>query len=252
MTGNEELELHTGKAVERVESVEVSPQLAMVQMIDRAARDPLVNVDKMERLFALRDTMERDRRMVAYKQAMQRVHGAMPRIGQNGRISYNATSQIKYSLLEDIDTALRPLLEQEGLAISWDTMQPLEPGNIRVVGECSHIDGHSERKYIEFPPDKSGGKQPIQMHASAIKYGRRHLTKMFFNVMEGDEPDAEECRSGVITSDQAQTIESLLAEVGADVARFKRHFGVDKIAEIKANQLSAVHNLIDTKRRAGK
>lgn len=217
---------------------------SLLEVIARAVMDRNVDVEKMERLLAMQERVIADQRKAAYMAAMARVAPQLPQIARLG-VSHHG----KFALLEDIDSVIRPIYGKEGFSLSFDS-KPSEKGTIRVIGRCSHADGHTETKEIELPLDVSGSKNGAQAVISTVSYGRRALTTMFFNlVTKGEDTDANV--DALITEEQVKDIRTMLHDTKADEKKFLELIaGVGKIEEIPARDYKRVMSALDAKRRA--
>jgi len=149
--------------------------------------------------------------------------------------------------LDDIDKVLRPILAEGGFALSFDT-QPIEGNRVRILCRLSHKDGHFETKQIDLPIDNSGSKNGAQAVGSTVSYGRRMLTKMFFNIVEkGEDNNAE--TSEKLTEDQLKDLEAAMTEVPLNKKKFLEFMGVNDVHDILQRDLKKALNAIDTKRR---
>lgn len=216
--------------------LEVRPQTALtapqasadlMAVIARAAADDNVNVEKMERLFALKERMDQQERERLFADALARIQAAAPRITQHGR-----TDKAKFAKLEDIDFAMRPLMASEGFALSFDTEQA--DGKVMMVGRLSHRAGHHEEKRLILPVDKGPGRNDIQAMGSTVSYGRRYLTKMFFNIIEvGEDNNGAGSPAQKISQKQADELNDLLTEIGGNErAKLLKWAGVEKLADV--------------------
>lgn len=226
----------------------------LLEVIARAVANPLVDVEKMEKLLAMQERVVADQRKTAYFAAMARIAPLLPEIDKNGRVAFegkggNPGMDRRYARLEDIDRAIRPIISAEGLSLSFDT-QPGEGGKIRVIGRLAHRDGHSETKQLDLPHDSSGAKNGIQAVGSTVSYGRRMIAKMFFNLMErGEDTDGND--PSTITEEQSRDIQAAVEGAGMNMARFCVYMGVGKVADILAKDYQKALTAIDAK-RAGK
>lgn len=173
--------------------VPISDSAALMTAVARAASDPTVDVEKMERLFAMHERMEARQAEVAFNAAMSRVQAAMRRIATD---KTNSQTHSDYATYGALDRELRPLYTAEGLSLSFDTESP-QPELLRVICHVSHEAGHTRRYNIDMPADGKGAKGGDVMtktHAtgSAASYGMRYLLKMIFNVALGVDPDDDD------------------------------------------------------------
>ena len=180
--------IHTN---EHVPAQPVSETAALIQVLGDAARDPNIDVGKMERLFAMRKEMVAEQAKADFNAAMSRVQSNMGRIAANKR---NAQTNSDYADYAALDRVLRPLYTAEGLALSFGTEDAPDPNEVRVVLDVLHSSGHSRHYYVDMPADGKGAKGGDVMtktHAtgSAMQYGMRYLLKMAFNLAIGKDDD---------------------------------------------------------------
>ena len=161
----------------------------IIQVIERAALNPNVDIDKMERLLMMQERiMERNARM-AYTTALATMQPLLPVIGERGGIENKAGDvQSTYALWEDINDAIRPFLSEYGFALSFRTGQA-EDGRIRVTGVLSHREGHQEETTITLPHDSSGSKNAVQAVGSSTSYGKRYTAMALLNLTSRGEDD---------------------------------------------------------------
>lgn len=182
-----------GNAMQTTESgqvVAINDNSALMTAIARAASDPTVDVEKMERLFAMHERMEAKQSETAFNAALSGVQARMGRIGTD---KVNSQTRSEYATYGKLDRKLRPLYTEAGFALSFGT-EPAGDAVVRVICDVSHRSGHSRRYAIDMPADGKGAKGNDVMtktHAtgSATQYGMRYLLKMIFNVAIGDEDD---------------------------------------------------------------
>jgi hypothetical protein len=227
------------------------------QFIMRAAADHTFDVEKLERLLALRKEMETAQRKERFFDALALAQAQMPQLDQNGLITYTdrETGRIKgsipYAKLEDIDAVIRPIYSPLGFSVSWNTESVMDGKGLRVIGTFS-AHGHSETRAMTGPNDASGGKNGIQGVASANAYLKRQITKNFWNLVErGKDLDGARAKDLLpITQGEADDINTRLTDCGADLVKFKKLFSVEKIADLKHGQLKEVYAQIEAKERA--
>ncbi len=163
---------------------------SLLSVIERAARDPSVDIHKMERLVAL---VQQQQERVAEKAFNEAMNAAQEEMGPISKDASNPQTKSKYASYSALDAACRPIYAKHGFSLSFDT-EGLPADMIRVVCKVAHRDGHAERPHLDLPADGKGAKGGDVMtktHAtmSAVSYGRRGLLKMVFNLAEGDHDD---------------------------------------------------------------
>ena len=162
----------------------------MLSVISRAASDPSVDIEKLERLMAMKERMDAKEAETAFAAALARVQAKMGRIGTD---ALNKQTGSRYATYGALDKALRPLYTEEGFSLSFGT-EPAPDGMVGVVCYVSHQAGHTREYRAQVPSDGKGLKGNSMMtstHAfgSGTSYGMRYLLKMVFNVAVGEEDD---------------------------------------------------------------
>ncbi len=150
-------------------------------------------------------------------------------------------------------TTAAPIYAPLGFSVSWNSFPAFEGKMLRVVGTFS-CHGHSETLEMTGPLDNSGGKNGIQGVASSVSYLKRQISKMFWNLVErGQDKDGANAKDLLpITQDQGDDITTRLKDCNADVAKFKKLFGVESIADLRAGQLKEVWRQLAIKEKAVK
>jgi hypothetical protein len=158
--------------------------LAFLQMIERAARDPSIDIDKLDRLLLMR---ERENARVAEKAFNAALAEAQIEMHPVATDSDNPQARSRYASYAALDRAVRPIYAGHGFALSFNTADALGPEQARIVCDVSHVGGHTRRYHIDMPVDGKGargGDVMTKTHAmgSGVSYGMRYLLRMIFNM----------------------------------------------------------------------
>ena len=223
---------------------------AILDVIARAAKDPAVDVDKLERLLAIQERMMAAQRRTAFYAALARLQERLPQIAKSGTIlNKSGAVTARFAKIEDVDTAIRPLVASEGFSFTFGTTDVGAKGT-EYSCMLSHRDGHSETQTIILPPDTFSFRTGAQNAGSNVSYARRYLLGMHLNlVMRDEDDDGTGGGAAPITAEQAARLRSELAEVGADEGRFLRWAGVDAIDALPSAKLGGALRFLEEKRR---
>lgn len=213
---------------------------AVLHMIERAARDPAVDIDKLQQLMAMRERIEARQAEADFDKALTAAQAGMGRVRTD---SNNPQTKSRYASYGALDAAMRPVYTANGFALSFNTENPASE-IVRVICRVSHQNGHSRTYQIDMPADGKGargGDVMTKTHAtgSAVSYGMRYLLKMIFNIAVSDKDDdgnaAAQTGGGVITEAQAKEIKAKCDQVadGFDES-FCNYFGIETIADLPA------------------
>lgn len=239
--------------VEREEQAPVvSETAAILSMIERAARDPSIDINKLQQLMTMRERVEARSAEREYDAAMTDAQQEMRRVATD---ALNPQTKSKYASFAALDRALRPIYTKHGFSLSYDTADGAPPDSIRIVCKVAHRSGHRSFPHIDMPADGKGAKGGDVMtktHAagSAISYGRRYLLSMIFNIAVGADDDGNAASNDPITEAQASNLRTVIEEVGADIEKFCKAMGVGAIPHIPANQYDRAILMLNQKRSA--
>ena len=230
---------------------------ALLNAIVMLAKDPAVDVTKLQALLEMQGRMEAKDAEREFNRAFSEMEPKLPRIKKNGDVEYKNKNtglmekSFKFGKWEDVDSAIRPILREHGFSLSFDT-QPRQGdgGGLICNGTLLHTGGHSKRASIALPLDASGGKNNLQGMGSSFSYGKRYTTTMLLNlVFEGDDDDGQKGGLQYITPEQIATIKRLIAETNTNEVRFLETIGVGEIAEIKQGEFVIAANLLNSKKQ---
>ena len=138
-----------------LQPVQQSEVAAIIQVIERAAMNPNVDIDKMERLLQMQERVIERNAKAAFNAAFARMQPDLPAIEKNGKSNNGA-----YGLWEDIQGGIQPVLAKHGFALSFKTK--VEQDAITVTAILHHEEGHDDSTDLKLPTDKSGSKNAVQ------------------------------------------------------------------------------------------
>jgi hypothetical protein len=220
---------------EHDDGTELSPYRSTNDMISeiiaRAATDPSVDVDRLQKLLDFQKDQMAHQAMLEFNEAMVR---AQEEIQPIARTTENTVTRSWYAKLEAVDAAIRPIYLKHGFSLSYNSVEPLVPGNIRMECRCAR-GVHVERYYREAAPDTMGPKgtpTKTTLHggASTETFLKRYLACGIFNVVFKDQDD--DGGGGFIDEAQSQNIRDLLAKTGRTEEQFLRYMRAGSIEQI--------------------
>jgi len=156
---------------------------AIFAIIERAARDPSVDIDKMERLIVMQERMQANRSKSEFAAAFAAMQPDLPIIPEHGE-GHNKAS---YALWEDVNELIKPVLAKHGFGLSFKPSDA--QGGVQIVAILMHSGGHSEETTKFYPADTSGNKNAIQAIGSSISYGKRYTASALLNLSSRKEDD---------------------------------------------------------------
>lgn len=178
--------------------------------IMRAVADPAVDATKLHSLLDFQERLMATHARQAFNRDFLAMQDKLPNIPERGeiKISANAKGQ-KYALFEDIQDAIKPVLQQFGFSISYRTSN--EGESVLATTILKHRDGHEELTTIALPKDKSGSKNETQAIGSSISYGFRYGTRAILGLrMGGIDDNAQATNVKYITPSQQEALKKAL------------------------------------------
>lgn len=222
------------------------PMTMLATAIERGA-----NVEMIEKLMALQERWEAGNARKAFDAAIAEAKGEIPPIikdrtvyftSQKGRTNY------RYESFAQIAKVIDPILHKHGLTYRHRAMQ--EAQRVRVTCIISHRDGYAEETTLEATEDHSGNKNSIQAIGSATNYLMRYTLKLALGISTTDDDDGQAASNGPVSDEQADAIQKLATEVGADINKFLAYMQAESISDIPAAQYDRAIGALESKRRA--
>lgn len=228
-------------AIKAVNPIEVAPSAdPMVSMIERIALDPNADLDKLERMLAMKERLEVDRRQQEFSAALSACQAKIPTVLKNKN---NEQTRSKYADLASIYKAAKPVVADHGLSFSTFPAPCDREGFQGIRWILRHEGGHIEEGDAEVPIDNKGMKGTVNKtstHAfgSTVSYGRRYLFCMIFDIATGDDTDGNSPQTtNTINAEQFIILRDLIEEIGeadgTDKDKFYCAYGLTKDADLE-------------------
>jgi hypothetical protein len=222
--------------------VDRSETAAVLHMIERAARDPSVDMDKMLKLMDMRDKAEVKQARKAFDEAVAAAKGQIPPIARNAK----GHNDKKYADFAAIAAVVDPILGRHGLSYRFRTVQTEKAITVTCV-LFGH--GHSEENTLTGPPDSSGNKSPIHSLGSTLTYLQRYSLVQALGLAASNDDDGKMASAGgAITLEQVEELVTLCDEVSADKEAFCKYFRVESFADISAKDFPRAVAALNKKR----
>jgi hypothetical protein len=156
-------------------------------MFERLATNKDVDVEKLDRLIAMQERILAHNARSDYYAAFAAMQGDLPVVTERGEIAVNGVVRSKYARNEDIQDAIRPILQRHGFALSF--RNEFKDGLVTITGILAHRSGHAEQDQFVAKADDSGSKNAIQALGSTRSYGQRYTTIALLNIATRGEDD---------------------------------------------------------------
>lgn len=242
------------KREEGGEVVAMSESASVMEIISRAASDPNVDIDKMERLLAMRERMLDREAEQAFNEAMREAQAEMPQVVRDAK---NEQTRSRYARYETISRKMAPIIAKHGFSLSFGTAESPLPNHYRITCRASHVAGHSRDYFADVPSDMVGmkgnqNKTATHGFGSTMSYGKRYLKTLIFDVSLTDEDDDgnRAVSQERIGPEQKAELIALIQETNTDTAKFCQFLCVGSLDDIFAAHFDSAKAALLKKRSA--
>jgi hypothetical protein len=244
--------------VERIEqprAVATQAQVTPSQLL-QLAMDKGVDLDRLEKLYALQREWEAHEARKSFTAAMAEFKKRAPTILKDKHVSFETqkgVTEYDQATLGGVCEALIPALAEVGITHDWDP-DTKDPARVGVTCTLTHVLGHSKSVTLNAAPDSSGGKNSIQAVSSTITYLERYSFLAVTGIAAKDMPDDDGRAAGggdpLISEEQARNLETLMTEIGADAAGFLKFCKVNALRDLPARKYKGAMGALEERRRA--
>lgn len=234
----------------------------LMSVIAQVAMNPNADVDKLERMLAMKERLDERAREDEERAAQRRffadltaAQSAIPVIIKNRKNTFNNTT---YADLAAIESAAMPIVRQHGFNVTAKSVPGAEEGMQRVSFRVAHRDGHVDEYEDDFPLDNQGtggkaSKTGIQAKGATVTYARRYMLCGYFNIAISDadgvpqRAQAEPTAPVELTATQGKRLRDLIEQSGADEAQFLTFAKAASIEEIEPSRFAQLEQLLMAK-----
>jgi hypothetical protein len=234
--------------------VALADESALMLVITRAAQDPKLDLDRVQRLFEMHAQLQAKRAEQQFIDAMARFKQDAPRIFKDKAVDFTSSKGRTYYRHASLGNVVKAGIEglaKVGISHRWD-LEQLQGGRIRVTCVLTHTGGHSTKTVLEGSPDDSGNKNSIQMVSSTISYLERYTFLAATGLATEDQDDdgrGAGKQKPTVSAEQIADLEALITEVGANREAFLKLCKVESLSDILAvNYTGAVRRLEDRRK----
>lgn len=233
----------------------VSESAAIFQIIERAARDPNVDIDKMQRLMEMREREMARIAQVEFNKAMKAAQAEMPQVVRDAD---NDQTKSRYARYETISEAIQPVITKHGFSLTFSEGTPAKENHIRVVCDVMHDAGHVKQYHADIPFDNVGmkgnaNKTNTHAYGSTKSYGKRYLKCDIFDVALKNEDDDGNAGGGTVERErineaQLKRLRALLEETDSDIEKFCQLGKIDALPDMLAADFDSAIRLLEQKK----
>jgi len=237
---NESKEMELVAPSESALAMVQNPLAGLAQMMHAAMEKGLTteNVAVMKEMLAMFERMDAKAAEKEFNASLARVQAyCRGKIQATKPVPNNdGTVRYRYAPLDEIMQTLQPVLNAEGMAVSFDVTY--DNNRVFAICELSHKYGHKASKrygvLLSAPPKASA----TQGDGSSITYAKRGAICNWFNIVAGkdndgagdDDNDARNIGE-LITAEQARDLEKRVKATGSNHDKFLKFAGVGDLPD---------------------
>lgn len=212
---------------------------ALLSFLERASRDPTVDLDKFERLMIMKERVEAQAASREFNAAVSAAKGQIPPIYKNKVVDFTSAkgrTNYRHEDFAEIARVVDPVLASHGLSYRYRSQQ--SNGKLSVTCILCHSAGHFEETTMEISEDHTGNKNAIQAVGSAATYLQRYTLKLALGLSASSDDDGKATSPAQpsITADQAGALQELIESVDGNQKQFLAYFKVERLSDLPASQ----------------
>lgn len=220
----------------------------ILAIISQAACNPDCDVQKMQALLNMQQQVVEGQARQEFSRAMTAASNEIQPIFKAGKASLGNKGGYSYAKWDDMDKAIRPILQKHGLRLSFTTASSGVQGHKTIIGIVTHENGHNERAEMDLPIDTGPGRSAIQAIGSTISYGKRYCAEMLLNIVRTDDNDGAAIPKKnveTISPEQKDNIVRRLENLQIGPDQILAYFGITSIDLIPADKAGYVMRYLD-------
>lgn len=165
---------------------------ALMTIIERISTLPDLDLDRVERLFAMHQQMLAKQSEQDFNAAMATTQSEIQSVAVNRE---NSHTKSMYATIDAIHEQAKPVWTKNGFSVVSRTAPSTLPHHVKVICEVRHANGHKEIYEDDWPLDTAGAKggankTDIQGKGSTVTYARRYTELMIFDIsIKGQDKD---------------------------------------------------------------
>lgn len=230
----------------------------ILRMMDKAVELGEAGVAALEKLMELQERFQKHAAESAYRLALSKFQEECPPVPTDGKLGHlkrvnkqGVQEAVGYHTTQQLRDHMQPHLARNGFSVSLD--QELDGDMLIGIATLHHEQGHSASSRFKLPT-KSGtpAMSPQQAYAAAYSFACRMALRSVTGVrLMYDEDDDEGADPTPITEEQAATLQSLIEETQAPLAKVLEFAHAESIAMIRATEYGRVVRALEDRRKKG-
>ena len=214
----------------------------MIGMIERVALDPNTDIEKLERMLAMKERMDAAATERSFNEALAAAQSEMPNVIARHN---NDQTKSKFADLADIYEVCKPVAARHGFSFNAVPVAGGRDGFMNMKWTLRR-GAHVETDVSEVPIDAAGlkgtkNKTGTHAYGSTTSYGRRYLFTAVFDIAVGQDNDGNSGANEyeTVSAEQYTILRDLIESTGTDEVKFHMAHGHSNPTQADLQQFPA-------------
>lgn len=242
---SEVLPLHENAA--QLPAIQQTEAGALMTIIERISTMPELDLDRVERLFAMHQQALARTAEQAFNESMAITQSEIQSVVAR---KTNSHTKSVYADIDAVHETAKPVWTKNGFSVISRTAPAAIPNHVKIICEVRHSAGHKEVYEDDWPLDTTGAKggenkTAIQGKGSTTTYARRYTELMIFDIAikrldkDGNAPPQEltqKAADWIAAVDAASTMQELQSAYKdgfRDLQAVKDGYGTNQLNKAK-------------------
>lgn len=220
-------------------------QSSAYAVIMEAVKDNSCDPAKLRELLAVRREWNTDEAAAEFNAAVVTFQKRCQIVAKDDTANGRA-----YARMDRIWRAIRPLLDECGLAVTWESVKVV--ADVCVLdGHLRHSRGHAQPLHHEIPlPEKIPAQNAAQRAGAAETYAKRYATCAALGVQTGVDDDGGQ-NVETVTQAQAHQLGKAIAASGTDAAKLFAWAGCTRAEDFPAGKFTEAMGVMAGRMKGG-
>jgi hypothetical protein len=228
------------------EKIESSP--IQTSPILQAALNPELDIEKIERLFALHEKALLREAEIKFYHDFSKVQEEIPPIRKT---LFNKHTKSWYAPVDVVNAIIAPIYSKYGFSVTFRTEDSNKENHLMVWCEVSHKGGYVKKYPYDAPMEgkSMGGKSimtPTHAKSSTLSYSQRYLLRLVFNLSFVE--DDNDGNGDTISKEQIDKVTLLIKETGASLSGLLKYYNIKSLDQLPNDCYSGAISILEIKK----
>lgn len=241
-----------------VQPPQAADTAVLMAMLQKAASDPAIDLDRMERLFSMMERNEARKSEAAFAAAMAAAQAKIVPVAKN---KTNNQTHSKYADLAAIVEACMPIINGMGFAISGSECPARDDFHFGLRLDVCHSGGCTKSYEFQVPLDGAGfkgtaNKTATHAYGSSFSYARRYGICGVFNIAtkdnDGNTQKVSTEDASTIGEPELAELTKLMATAKVDAGQVVEYLKIDALTDMSKRDFGRIRFMLNKRIKENK